>query len=167
MNRASAKHSLRRILFIVIATVLLIAAPFSIVENMKTKRVYLFSEEFWMDLVTRFQGAGRLRFVLQPITGLLLGVAHGRKDVHKKSVAYQFESSFRNHTRLEIWRHVFHVLSVPIMIGILADVIYQIVLFRNVHVVPALIIGPLFISGPYILARSITNTFHFSKGGKK
>lgn len=145
----SKKSSLRRILLAVTVAALLIAAPFTIIETVILKRVYLFSEEFWIDLVTRFQGPGRFRFLIQPAVAIVFGIVHGRKASN--------HPTFLPGRRLAIWAQAVRLLAIPLLVGVFADVIFQLVLFRNVHVAPAIIIGPLFISAPYIISRWTAN----------
>src|SRR5215467_5889982 len=44
---------------------------------------YLFSRQFFADLLARFFGAGRLRFILQPAVASALGRRDGLKDKHQ------------------------------------------------------------------------------------
>jgi hypothetical protein len=62
--------------FLVIA----IALPFAIVDTIETGRVYLFSRQFLEELPQRFTGPGRLRFILQPIVAIVLGIRGGIAD---------------------------------------------------------------------------------------
>lgn len=144
-----AGNSVRRVLLFVMISAFILILPFTLFETIKMGRLYLFTDEFWTDLITRFQGPGRFRFILQPLMGALLGVAHGKKDGATKSLV--------RYSGVQFWRQLLELLSIPLMIGILADVIFQFVLFHNVHIFPALLIGPLFVTGPYIMARASTH----------
>jgi hypothetical protein len=44
-----------------------------------------------------------------------------------------------------------------VAIGIILDVVAQFLIFRQVHPGAALLIGPVLITGPYVLARGVTN----------
>lgn len=155
MTQPDLKEKVSRVVFWFMLAALMIAAVFSIVNTIQHKRIYLFTDAFWLDVVTRFQGPGRFRFLFQPIVGLLLGYSHGRRSAR--------HSITRVHSSLEIWRNAIRALSVPLMIGVLADVIFQYVLFRNIHFFPALLIGPLFVTAPYIIASTIATHF----GGRR
>jgi hypothetical protein len=60
--------------------VLLLALPFSIWEFIQTGEFYMLSHRFLPDLVARFHGPGRMRFILQPTVAIILGTRDGAKD---------------------------------------------------------------------------------------
>jgi hypothetical protein len=77
-----AQLSLSRhaILPAVVILVLLAALPFAVWEFIQTGEFYLLSHRFWPDLVARFHGPGRMRFILQPTVAIILGARDGVKD---------------------------------------------------------------------------------------
>jgi hypothetical protein len=60
--------------------VIAVAVPFAIVDTVQTGRVYIFSRQFLEELPRRFTGPGRLRFILQPILAIVLGIRGGLAD---------------------------------------------------------------------------------------
>ena len=108
MKTATSQRSFHRVLLLITLAALIMTIPFAIYETMKMERVYLFSDEFWTDVIARFHGSGRFRFILQPLMGLLLGVVHGKRLAS--------ESFLRPQSILERWRHILKMVSGPLMV---------------------------------------------------
>ena len=64
----------------IVILVLVAALPFAVWEFIQTGEFYLLSHRFWPDLVARFHGPGRMRFILQPTIAIILGARDGVKD---------------------------------------------------------------------------------------
>jgi hypothetical protein len=60
--------------------VIVVALPFAIVDTFETGRVYVFSRQFIEELPQRFTRPGRLRFTLQPMVAIVLGIRGGLRD---------------------------------------------------------------------------------------
>jgi hypothetical protein len=60
--------------------VLLAALPEAIQRLIQTGNSYLFTDQFFQDMMARLSGPGRFRFVLQPLVAILLGARDGKKD---------------------------------------------------------------------------------------
>ena len=60
---------------------LAVATPFAVAEFFKTGELDLLSRRFADDMVARLHGPGRLRFILQPLVAIVLGMRDGIKDV--------------------------------------------------------------------------------------
>src|SRR5438874_10739351 len=76
------KISRSSILFAIVAAALLISVPSSIYRLVQSGDPYLFTEKFFQDMLARLTGPGKLRFIVQPIVAITIGVLHGKKDVH-------------------------------------------------------------------------------------
>ena len=74
--------TLRRdtIVTVLVFLAITIALPFAILDTFEKGRVYIFSRQFLEELPQRFTGPGRFRFLLQPITAILLGIRGGLRD---------------------------------------------------------------------------------------
>lgn len=151
------KHAVRNLLLMITVFLLGLALPFVLLENMKHGTLYLFTDQFWDDLILRFQGAGRFRFLLQPGTAVILGLLNGKQDAARGRHGYLRRIISRQAGWKESVQHGFNTVSILLIMGTLADIVFQYILMGIVHILPALILGPLFISVPYAVARGISS----------
>jgi hypothetical protein len=150
--------TLRRatIVMVLAILVLAIALPFAIVDTFETGRVYLFSRQFIEELPQRFTGPGRFRFILQPATAILLGILGGIRDTKAGNPPYLFGLLFTRGYRREFLRSGVAAIRNLLAVGIIMDVVFQLILYRSVHPGAALVVGPLFICAPYAMSRALT-----------
>jgi hypothetical protein len=137
--------------------VLLAAIPSAIQDSVATGRIYLFSWEFVADLPARFTGPGRLRFILQPTVAIILGLRGGLADTRAGRPPYVLGLLFDPLHRREYIRTGLAAVRDLVAIGILLDVVAQLLIFRQVHPGAAVVIGPILITAPYAFARALTN----------
>lgn len=137
--------------------VLVAAIPSAIREALEKGRIYLFSWEFLADLPARLTGPGRLRFVFQPVMAILLGLRGGLADARTGRPPYLMGLLFDPMHRREYVRTGLRTIRDLVCVGIILDVVAQFLIFRQVHPVAALVIGPVLITMPYVLARAVTN----------
>jgi hypothetical protein len=149
---------LRREAVVTVLMILVIAStiPFAIKDTVETGRVYLFSRQFLEELPQRFTGPGRLRFILQPIVAIILGIRGGLADVRAGNPPFLFALLFTPGCRKELLLQGLKAISNLLALGIIMDVVFQWVLYHEVHPGPAMVVGPLFISVPYMLSRALT-----------
>jgi len=159
--------TLRRETIVTALTILVVAAatPFAIVDTVETGRVYLLSKQFLEELPWRFTGAGRFRFILQPMVAILLGMRGGLSDAKTGNPPYLHGVLFNPVRRKELLRSGTAAISTLLAMGIIMDVVFQVVLYRAVHPGAALLIGPIFICVPYALSRALTT--RLSRGLRK
>jgi hypothetical protein len=150
---------LRRENIVTALALLVIAAalPFAIVDTIETGRVYLFSRQFLEELPQRFTGPGRMRFILQPMLAILLGMRGGLADARAGNPPYLFGLLFHGGRRRELMQSGVAAISTLLAMGIILDVVFQWVLYRAVHPGAALVVGPILICLPYALSRALTN----------
>lgn len=134
-----------------------IATLAALVETIETGRVYLFSRQFLEELPRRFTGPGRFRFILQPTLAIVFGVRGGLADARMGSPPYLFGLFFAGGHRRELLRSGVAAIRNLLAAGIIMDLIFQLVLYGSVHPGAALLIGPIFICGPYALSRALSN----------
>lgn len=79
--------TLRRENIVTALALLVIAAalPFAVMDTIETGRVYRFSRQFLEELPQRFTGPGRMRFILQPVLAVLLGMRGGLADARAET----------------------------------------------------------------------------------
>jgi hypothetical protein len=137
--------------------VILSTVPFAIMDTIETGRVYLFSSQFLKELPQRFTGPGRMRFILQPMIAILLGLRGGLADAKAGNPPYLFGLLFHSGRRRELMQSGVAAISTLLAMGIILDVVFQFVLYRSVHPGAALVVGPILICVPYSVSRALTN----------
>jgi hypothetical protein len=160
---------LRRETIVPVLAVLVIAAatPFAVVDTLKTGRVYLFSSEFLEELPQRLTGPGRFRFIIQPVVAILLGVRGGLVDARAGNPPYLFGLLFAAGRRRELLRSAAAAISTLLAMGIILDIVFQLVLYRQVHPGAALLVGPILVCAPYALSRGLTTRLARGLGGRE
>lgn len=148
---------MRTVMLMITVFLLGLALPFVLMDNVRNSTLYLFTDRFWDDIILRFQGAGRFRFLLQPGMAILLGLLNGRKDAARGHHGFLRRIISRQAGWKESLQHGLNTISILLIMGILADIVFQYILLGIVHIVPALILGPLFISVPYTVSRGISS----------
>ena len=136
--------------------VIVAALPFAIAETLETGRVYLFSSQFLEELPQRFTGPGRLRFILQPVFAILLGLRGGLADARTGNPPFLFGLLFDAGRRRELLRSGVATIRNLLAFGIILDIVFQLVLYGSVHPGAAVLIGPILICAPYAIARALT-----------
>lgn len=136
--------------------VIVAAIPYAIVDTFETGRVYIFSRQFLEELPRRFTGPGRFRFILQPVLAILLGVRGGLADAKAGNPPYLFGLLFAAGRRRELLRSGGAAICILLAMGIILDLVFQMVLYRAVHPGAALVVGPIRICTPYALSRALT-----------
>jgi hypothetical protein len=150
---------LRRDAFVPVITtlVILVALAPAIVDTVETGRVYLFSRQFLDELPRRFTGPGRIRFLLQPAIATLLGVRGGLADAREGGRPYLHGLLLGSANRRELLRSGLAAIRNLLAMGIILDLVFQLILYRSVHPGAALVLGPILICLPYAISRALTN----------
>ncbi len=137
--------------------ILLAAIPSALRDTFETGRVYLFSRQFLEELPQRFTGPGRFRFILQPFVAILLGCRGGLGDARAGRPAYLYGLLTSRENRKELLRSGMTAIRDLVCMGIVLDAVAQLLIYRQVHHVAALVIGPVLICFPYAVARALSN----------
>jgi len=136
--------------------VIVAAIPLAIVDTFETGRVYLFSSEFLEVVPQRFTGPGRPRFIMQPMVAILLGVRGGLADAKAGNLPYLFRLAFDAEHRRELLRSGLATVRNLLAVGIILDVVFQWVIYGDVHPGAAVVVGPILICVPYAMSRALT-----------
>ena len=139
--------------------VIAIALPFAIVDTFEQGRVYIFSRQFLEEMPQRFTGPGRLRFILQPVTAIVLGILGGLRDAKAGHPPYLFGLLFSSGHRREFFKSGVAAIRNLLALGIILEVVFQLILYQSVHPGAALIVGPILIGIPYAISRALTTRF--------
>jgi hypothetical protein len=140
-----------------VIAVVVVATPFAVAEFFRTGELYVLSRRFADDMVARFHGPGRLRFILQPIAAIVLGARDGIKDARAGNSPFLWGLVFRSADRPGLMRTALASVRDLVAVAILLDVAAQLLIFRMVHPGAALVLGPVLIAVPYASSRALTN----------
>ena len=104
-------------------------------------------------------GPGRLRFVVQPLIAIALGIRDGRLDAAAGRPPYVFGVLFVHAMRREELMTGLRTLAKPLVVAVLLDALLQYIIFRSVRLWHALLAGTILIALPYAAARGLTNRY--------
>jgi hypothetical protein len=108
-------------------------------------------------VIARVAGPMGLRFVFQPLVGVLLGVRDGMIDAKAGEPPFIFDLIVNRENRKAKLANIIKSLSKTIIIAIVLDVIVQYLIFDQVRVTSAIMVAVMILIVPYSLARAITN----------
>ena len=94
------------ILPITVLAILLAFTPHALYRVIKTGNPYLFTSDFFGDILARLHGPGRFRFILQPTVAMLLGIRDGRNDAHEGAAPFLWGLIFHKELRPQLLKHM-------------------------------------------------------------
>jgi hypothetical protein len=159
----------RKLTYLLLALVLavfVLTAPAALRRAFEQGQLYIFSTLFFSDIAPRLTGPGRLRFLIQPVVASLLGLRDGRADARAGRTPYLWALLFRREERRDLLRSAARSIANVVLAAILCDAIAQWLIFRVVSPGAALVIGPVLISAPYAVARSLANRAFRAPGSR-
>ncbi len=135
--------------------ILAISIPGALRDTAERGGLYILSPAFLEDIPKRLAGPGRLRFLFQPAMAILLGIRGGREDARLGHPPFLAVLAGRGGFRAGAMSSALENLSVLLLMGILLDSVFQWVLLGVSHPGPALVVGPVLITIPYAIARTL------------
>jgi hypothetical protein len=129
----------------------------AIFRFIETGDLYLFTSQFFQDILARLSGPGRLRFIIQPTVAIILGSRSGMKDASAGLPPFLWALIFYREHRRELLRSTITSIRNLVAIAILLDLISQFLIFDEIHPGAALVVGPVLIAVPYALSRALAN----------
>ena len=118
------------------------------------------------DLFGRLEGPFAFRFVLQPLMAAFYATRDGVKDARQGRPAYFWALLSGRGDRWQLLREGEHAVIRVIALGVVMDVIYQLMVFRWIHPFELIVtvLGLAFV--PYLLLRGPINRIarHFVRG---
>jgi len=112
-------------------------------------------QRFWHDLVERPDGPMRFRFILQPLMAALVAIHDGREDARGGRSPY-FMTLLRNpQQRVGLLREGLNATARIILLGLVMDVIYQLIVLKTFYPNEALVIALLLAFVPYLIIRGL------------
>ena len=153
----TSSRRLTYLLLTLIGVVFVLTAPAALRRAFERGELYVFSTSLFTDIAPRLTGPGRLRFLLQPLVALLLGIRDGRADARAGRVPYLWALLSGHGSRRALLRDSLGSIANVMLAAILCDAVAQWLIFRAVSPGAALLIGPVLISAPYAVSRALTN----------
>ncbi|HEY3446310.1 MAG TPA: hypothetical protein VGK67_08085 [Myxococcales bacterium] len=101
-------------------------------------------------------GPARLRFIIQPLLAILLGLRDSRNDAAEGREPYLLGLVFQKGRKAKLAEGL-KTFSTPLVLAVLLDAVVQYLTLRTVWVWAALVTGLLLIALPYSLARGLGN----------
>lgn len=109
----------------------------------------------WTDLIERPDGPMRFRFILQPLMATVAAILHGRQDARAGRSPYFWTMLRNSQERAERLREGLNATARIILLGLVMDVIYQLIVLKTFYPVEALIIAVVLAFVPYVVLRGI------------
>jgi hypothetical protein len=102
-------------------------------------------------------GHGALRFIVQPLIAIALGVRDGRDDRRKGAPPYFWSLlSARESLRRRVAAGA-RQIAVPLVLAVLGSWLFQYLNHGRLHPMLAVLFATLFVAGPYIGSRGLAN----------
>ncbi len=110
-------------------------------------------DRLWHDLIDRPDGPMRFRFILQPLMAALAAFHDGRKDARNGRPPYLVSMLHEPADRAALLREGLNSTARIILLGLVMDIVYQVVVLRMFYPDEAVIIALLLAFVPYVLLR--------------
>ena len=111
----------------------------------------------WTDLVGRVSGPLSFRLFLQPAMAIFFGVRDGLKDAREGRPAYFWAVFTDPAHRRELLREGWKSVAKVFVLALVLDTVYQVIVFRWVYVLEALIMATVLALVPYLSVRGPVN----------
>ncbi len=120
---------------------------------------------FLHDLLERPSGPMKFRFILQPSMAVIAAVRDGINDARIGRSPYFWSIAFESQTRVARLREGLNATARIILLGLVMDVIYQLMVLKTFYPVEALIIAVLLAFVPHMLIRGLVTRFARRRSG--
>lgn len=142
---------------------LLLSIPGSLRQAHERGGFYLFSWAFLEDIPQRLIGPGRFRFIFQPLMAMILGVLRGLAESRAGRPPLLQAIFLRPDLRRELIKNGLENVVNVLLVGILLDSAFQWVLYGYSYPGAALVVGPVLVLVPYLVARGLAHRLHASR----
>ena len=116
-----------------------------------------FLSTFWTDFLARFDGPLHFRLFVQPLMAIVFAVRDGMRDAREGRSAYLWtlltDSAQRRYLLESGWKGISKVF----VLAVVLDVVYQLIVWREVKPVQALLTAAVLALIPYALLRGPVN----------
>jgi hypothetical protein len=108
-------------------------------------------------LARRLSGPAAFRFILQPLVAAIAGIRDGVSDAKLGLRPYGIVVLFDSESRGQLLGAGLKSTAIPLVVGVVIDMVVQWMLFQRVLLSAAILVGALLVGVPYIAARGLTN----------
>lgn len=112
---------------------------------------------FWETLQAMLGGPGHLRFIIQPLVALLLGLRDGRLDAEAGRPPYLLSVLRDRSHRRERLGQALRAVTKPLVVALTMDALLQYYVVGRIRPLMVLLVGSLLIALPYVLMRGLSN----------
>jgi hypothetical protein len=112
-------------------------------------------QRLWHNLIERPDAPMRFRFVLQPLMAVAFAIRDGLRDARAGRAPFFTTILWRPQERATRLREALNATARIILLGLLMDLIYQILVFRRFFPNEAVIIALLLGFVPYVVVRGL------------
>jgi hypothetical protein len=121
----------------------------------------------WHDIIDRPSGPMAFRFILQPVMAAIAAILHGRRDARNGRSPYFWTLISKPQERIGRLREGFNATARVILLGIVMDVIYQIIVLKRFYPAESVIVALLLGILPYLVLRGIVTRVLLGWHGNK
>jgi hypothetical protein len=111
----------------------------------------------WDMLSGRNRGPLSLRILVQPLVATAFGLRAGYKDARASQAPYGWLVATRSELRGVLLREGWSHVGIAFLAAATIDVIYELLVFRWIYPVQALIVATILAALPYALVRGLSN----------
>jgi hypothetical protein len=112
-----------------------------------------FFDRVWEMLIGRTDGPLTFRLLVQPAVATIFAIRAGLKDARENRSPYLWSIFVNPAHRSELVRQGWKDVSTLFVVAILLDVIYELIMFRWVYPLQALLVATVLAIVPYLLVR--------------
>ncbi len=109
------------------------------------------------NMVDRVTGPMKFRLILQPLMAVILAVRSGLRDAREGKPAYFWGLFTEPDKRREMLRDGWKSVGRVFILAVIIDIVFQLLVFRWVYPVEALIVAMILAIVPYIVIRGPVN----------
>lgn len=112
---------------------------------------------WWDMLIDRGHGLLHLRFLVQPLVAAMLAIRAGLRDAREHRPPFGWAVLVGSGHRGDLLREGWNDVAMLFIAAVVIDVVYQLIVFRWVHPVQALIVAAIVALPAYLLVRGPVN----------
>ena len=112
---------------------------------------------FWSNLVGRLTGPMTFRLILQPVMATIYAVRDGIKDAKEGRPPYFWSIFTHPRDAAPLLREGAHAVGRVILLGVVMDVIYQLIVFGWIHPIELVVVVFFLAFSPYLVLRGPMN----------
>jgi hypothetical protein len=110
-------------------------------------------ERIWFQLLQRTDAPMRFRFIVQPLMAALFAIREGVKDARTGRRPYFWTMVGDPSKRIQRLEEGLNATARIILLGLVMDVIYQVIVLKRFYPAEAVIVALLFAFVPYVIIR--------------